>query len=106
MALEITQERFFKIGVWCFLIIGLMNIGIFIENYKYLNFYSITSSWASIIFNFALSGFFYYLLKQTSPQIEEEYASEDIKELLQEVKKQNAKHTRTKEKIKRIKLSA
>lgn len=98
--IEITQERFFKIGMWCFFIIAMMNILNFFYTIKYHNIFTVISSWASIIFNLALVGFFYYLYSQTTPQITEEYADNSIDDLIKQIKEEeNDKHTRNEKKV-------
>lgn len=92
--LEINQESFFKVGRICFLIIGIANIFSYFLNLSNQNFFSTIAAWASIIFNFALAGFFQYLLnqaKQSEPQITEEYQSDDISEIIEQIKKKNKK---------------
>lgn len=98
--IEISPEVFFKVGIWCFLIIAFMNIGNFFYTLQHHNFFTSVSAWANIFFNFVLAGFFFYLFKQANPQVTEEFASDDIDDLIEQVKKQEKKseHLRTKTK--------
>jgi hypothetical protein len=89
--IEIKPEIFYIVGIYCFLIIGIMNIGNFFYSLHHQNFFTTISSWANIFFNFVLSGFFYYLFKQSNPQITEEYSSENIDDLLKQIKQKEKK---------------
>jgi len=85
--IEINQERFFKIGLVCFIVIGFANLANFFLNLKYYNLFNIISGVAGITFNFVLAAFFYYLVKMNSPNIETEAQSEDIDEIIKQIKK-------------------
>lgn len=61
---EISQAKFFKIGLVCFIVITCAHIGGFILNVRFMNFFGVSGALAQIVFDFALIGFFYYLSKQ------------------------------------------
>lgn len=107
--IQITQETFFKVGIVCFFVIGCANIANYFYNLSIQNPFTTISSWAIIIFNFALSGFFYFLYKQLTPDITEEYQSEEIEDIIKQVKEggdRGGKSTRIKKKIKKSKGKA
>ena len=86
MKLEIDTRTFYNVGVYCFLIIGIFNTLNYVNNILVLNFFSKISGLAGIIFNFALVLFFNYLRNMTP--IEETVAeSDDIEEIIKEIKK-------------------
>lgn len=82
---QIEPELFYKVGMYCFIIIGIMNFLNYFYFLRVQTIFSSISSFTGIIFNFALAGFFYYLLKQSSPEISTEYASDNIKEILEQI---------------------
>ena len=85
--IEITPNKFYTIGVLCFGIIALMNTMGFAVNIMNGNFVSITSlisSAFSLIFNYAIFGFFYYLKSTLPPQNLKKGTLEDMEELLLE----------------------
>lgn len=93
--LEISQETFFKVGLWCFLIIAFMNIANFFYTIHYQNFFTTISSWANIFFNFCLAGFFFYLKNQMTLQITEEIQSGDIEDIIKQVKEKENEEQKT-----------
>lgn len=84
--IEITPKRFYITGIICFSIIAVFNIANFIAFFSATNFFSKMSSLGGIVFNIALVGFFFFLLRQ-EPAMEEVAASDDIEEIIKEVKK-------------------
>jgi len=64
--IEINEERLIKVGFWCFLIIfisGIINYFMFFNTY---NFWTKIGSGVGLVFNAALTLFFYTLLKKQS----------------------------------------
>jgi len=82
--IEITPKRLYQIGFYCFFIVALMGVINFIVYFQVNNIFSKISSFASLIFNFALAFFFKYMLS-LEPQIEEGEATDDINQLIKEV---------------------
>lgn len=72
-------------GVISFLIIGLMNTINFIIFWSINNIFSKISGFMGIIFNIALVLFFNYL-RNLEPTYSEEYASDDIEEIIKDIK--------------------
>lgn len=62
---EVTAEMFFKVGMWCFLVIGVFSGYNFIINLPLMNIPGIISTGSSIFFNFVTAAFFYTLLRNT-----------------------------------------
>jgi hypothetical protein len=61
--IKVDPKLFYMSGVICFglvAICGLINYFVYFNQY---NLFSKVSSLASVVFNFFLTGFFYYLLK-------------------------------------------
>lgn len=85
--IEIDPPFFFKVGMWCFILIGVFSILNFFSGVHVHTLWSGLSTWVSIFFNFIVAGFFHYMLKQSAPQVTTEYESNDISELIKEVKK-------------------
>jgi hypothetical protein len=83
--IEITPERFYKTGIACFLIIGLFNLANFAANFGHYNFYGKVSTTASIIFNFTLVGFFFFLYKQGKGITEEVDTSAELEKVIAEL---------------------
>jgi|TARA_Y100000310_G_scaffold195295_1_gene195285 hypothetical protein len=88
---EINQETFFKVGIFCFAVIGLANIGNYFYTLEIQNIFSSIVAWAGIVFNFALMFFFLYLYKQTSINIENVEEFNDLDALMEEMNKQDDK---------------
>ena len=68
---EIDTTKFYTIGLWCFGIIAFMNTAGFISALirgGAFNFFTLTSAFASLIFNYALFGFFYWLKSNLPPK--------------------------------------
>lgn len=86
--IQVSPELFFRVGMWCFLLIGIFNI----LNYFYLagshNIFSTLSSWIYIVFNFILALFFRYLYNQQVPQVSEDFASDDVEEIIKTLKRE------------------
>lgn len=58
---EIDAKRFYTIGKYMFVVIGLMAIVRLIDSWSLLQSYDYLSSIAGIVFNFLLAGFFGWL---------------------------------------------
>ena len=80
--MEINTKKFYIIGIGCFLVIAVMSTANFFTIYENLNIYEKISSLANIFFNFALTGFFFYLYNQlkTSLPVETNNIYDDIKQ--------------------------
>ena len=89
--MEIDMHKFYTIGVWCFGIIALMNTMSFVSNYRLGNFYLTTmmvSSIASLVFNYAIFGFFVHLKRGLPPKnIDQAPVDEMLTVFAKEVKK-------------------
>lgn len=103
--LQISQEMFFKVGMGCFSLIAIANIATLIIFWNITHFMAKLSGIGGIIFNIALVLFFNYLLNMSKPQIQEQYASDDVQSIIKEIKKEN-EHIRTKKKTKKKKPKA
>lgn len=84
--IEITPKRLYIIGMVCFSIIGICNLYILLLNIKVSTFPASVASIAGIVFNFALVGLFKYMLS-LEPTYTDEYASDDVNEIIKELKK-------------------
>lgn len=93
--LEITPKRLYIIGMCSFAIVAICSIANLMLSWGFLNAWSKIGTLASIIFNFSLAGFFYYMLS-LEPKITEEVQSEDIDEIIKEVKKNDERKGRRK----------
>lgn len=59
--MEIDTKKFYSLGMVCFLVIGVAHAVSLILNFNSLNFFDITASIFSTIFDFVVFGFFKYL---------------------------------------------
>jgi len=92
--IQIEQSTFFKVGIVCFGIIALANLFTLFYFWQDSFIGSKISSIAGIIFDIAMLLFFNYLLNMSREQITEEYASDDVNEIIQKIKRGN--HEKTK----------
>jgi hypothetical protein len=65
--INIDQNKFYKIGVWAFGIMAVMNLYTFILDFGFLNPPAIISRLANLVFSFCLFGFFIHLKNQIAP---------------------------------------
>lgn len=91
MKLEISPETFYIVGMVSFSIIGLMSIFNLILGWYLSNIYSKISSLANIIFDFALVLMFNYIKNMSTPQVETEYASDDVNEIITKLRDEKDK---------------
>jgi len=103
--LQISQETFFKVGVGSFAIIALANAATLFYTWANIPMSARVSSLVGIIFNIAMVLFFNYLLNMARPQITEEYAGDDVKEIIGRIKKDH-EQARTKKNTKKKKSKA
>lgn len=90
--MEINTKNFYLLGIICFTGIGIFNFITLVQSYRFMLLTAVISSSLSIIFNFVVVGFFYWLGKNTlEPVIEE---GEDIEELKKMVEGLNGKRPR------------
>ncbi len=82
---QMETKTFYKLGIVSFLIIGLCQIGGLILNWGYTNIFGIIQAIFFGIFYFGMAALFNYLLS-LEPKETEEYASEDIDEIIKKVK--------------------
>lgn len=91
MNLEMQPKTLFLVGIWCFLIIAIMNSLSLMFNWEIINIFNKISAIAGIFFNLALVGSFLYLRNQVSEQFTESTSEvmqgEDINEIIKEIKK-------------------
>lgn len=85
--MEINQETFFKIGMGCFLVIGVANLANLFYTWQLQNIFSATAAIGGIIFNFALFFFFRYLWNETREKITIEHQGEDVNQIIERIKK-------------------
>lgn len=80
--IAIDPKLFYKTGIVCFSIVALCNLANYVIFFNDLNAFSKLGNGAGLVFNFALAGFFYYLLKnQASSLPGEEVNEEDLNEV-------------------------
>jgi hypothetical protein len=85
MTINITPERLYKVGFWCFFIIFLTGLFNFFIIFEQLNIASIIGTVAQLTFNLILALFFRYMIK-SSGNFTEIPEPEDIEEIIKEVK--------------------
>lgn len=95
MSFQITPRNFYMIGFLAFFIISLMNILSFFVNLSQYNAFAIISTLAHITFTSALTIFFLTLLRQTKVKVKNEYASDDVQEIINKIKNDNKKRVKT-----------
>ena len=79
---QIDEVKFYKIGKYAFLIVAVMNLAKLIDNLGLLTGGEILAKLAMIMFNFALMGFFSYLLGKFE---QKEATDKDAENLAKEV---------------------
>lgn len=62
---DFNERTFFKIGMWLFIIQGASNTYGLILEYGGSPFWSVVSRTGSILFNFLIAYFFYYMMNKT-----------------------------------------
>lgn len=85
--MEFSLALFYKIGMFCFIGIGIMGSFELYGSYPYMTPYGIIRSFLSILFNSALAYSFYWLLGQ-QPKVSEEPMGEDIDEIIKKLNKE------------------
>jgi len=83
--LRLNPTKFYTIGVWCFGIVAIMNTANFIQNFlnaQNINYFLLIGSGASLVFNYALWGFFYYLKSNTPPENLDQASIAEMEEIL------------------------
>jgi len=85
----IDVKTFYKVGLVCFSVVVICQIGNFIYSISRLTIFSIIQNIASIIFTFALIAFFYWLLNQQKDTLPPSSA-EDIEEAFNEANRKRA----------------
>jgi len=60
----IDIKKFYLIGKWCFFVMAIMGLAGWIDGLKVLDGLAIVKGLASVIFNFALFGFFSWMNNQ------------------------------------------
>lgn len=103
MKLEISIETFYKVGMFSFTIIALMAIINFYLYWSVNNLFSKISGIASIIFDIALVFMFNYLRNMSNPEIETVAESEDIDEIMKQLRIKKDKKAQDITKGKKIK---
>ena len=64
--MEININRFYIIGMTCFMVVAVFTWANLVMIMDSLTFPSVIATSAQIVFNFTLVGFFYYLYKQNN----------------------------------------
>jgi len=91
--MEIDQRKFYMIGIVAFFIVAIMNTVTLLETYKVLLISQILSQIGSLIFNYALLGFFFHLYRSLPPKNINLASEDELESILkiakdkQEVKK-------------------
>ena len=83
--LDITMSKFYNIGVWCFGILALMNTITFVSNIINGNFpywSAAVGAAVSLIFNYAIFGFFNHLRSNLPPDNLEKGTIADMEALV------------------------
>ena len=65
--IEVTPDRFYKMGVACFSVIAIFSLINYVVNFWLNTYISNVVGFAQVVFNFVLAGFFIYLLKSNQP---------------------------------------
>lgn len=95
--IKINMSQFYLTGIVCFAIIGVMNLTNFFIFYEINNVFGRISSFFGVVFNFALVLFFNYLRGMSGdPEYSEEYASEDINQIIKDISKGKKKNVKKK----------
>lgn len=92
--IEITPRVFYTAGMGLFAVMALMNTIGFVNNFQTDQFNGITetlSSAATVLFNYLLFGFFYYLRSNLPPANLEKGSLEDMEILINEKEKKEVK---------------
>lgn len=76
--MQINMVQFYNLGMICFGVIALANSFNLFHAWSMITFWSKVSSAASIIFNFALVGFFNYLKSSAPKKADEERVPKEI----------------------------
>ena len=83
---QIDEVMFYKVGKYAFLIVAVMNLAGLLDNWSLLKGVEILAKLAMIMFNFALMGFFGYLLgkfeKKDATDKDAEQLAKEVGELL------------------------
>ena len=81
--IQIDTKTFFRVGIGCFLVIGITGLLNFIMGFAYYNWIARIGTMAQIFFNFVTAAFFLYLYRSSqvsysegSSQLAEELRSE------------------------------
>lgn len=93
MNFEITPSRFYRIGMWSFVVIAMAKIANFFLFWGINNFWDKMGSLAGIIFNLVIIGFFKYLLS-LEPKEDVVASSDDIDEIIDEISGEAPKETK------------
>jgi len=83
--MEITPQRLFNIGFWCFLAMGVFNTLSLKLSYDKLDVFAVLASLTNIFFQFIVALSFLYLLKQMQP-VQEQVSDTEIQQLIKEAK--------------------
>jgi hypothetical protein len=83
---EITPLQFYKCGMIAFLIIGSCSLFQLLTNILKMNIWAIISQLVFISFYF-ITAFFFNYLKKSIPKESVEFASNDIDDIIKQVKK-------------------
>jgi len=83
--IEITQDLFYKFGIWCFFIMALGNTYSLVQWWPELDWGIRCMKMASIAFNFLLVLFFKYLKGSSQPQETPTITDEDMSKFLDEL---------------------
>ena len=84
--LSISLELYYMIGSWCFFIIAAVSSFLLISNFKNIPLPNLIIQIVFIIFYLLTFLLFYTLYNQLKPDITETYASDNIEEIIKNVK--------------------
>lgn len=96
---EFNERTFFKIGMFLFLIQAVANTYGFITELKIMEFWAIIARGGSILFNYVIAYFFYWLMKKSPASMGgpgTTLSPEEIDDFMKGVKKDEQRRTKKK----------
>ena len=84
MNFEIDTRKFYLIGVFAFGVMAVMNTATLLQTYKLMILTQLISQIASICFNYALFGFFFWMFKKLPPKNLKPVNDEELEIILKE----------------------
>ena len=100
---QINETKFYLVGKYAFLIVAVMGLAGLIDNIKDLTGGEILTKLAMVVFNFALMGFFGYLLGKFEKKEATDKDAENLAKEVGEMLGQEVTEIKEGRKIKKIK---